>query len=180
MQKNLIIILVLSIFISLFAILNAGPVPINLFFTTLEISVALVILISATIGAVIVFFLDTASKYKYRKEIKESQKYAEKMENEKAELEEKNRWYETELARLREQNLEQILENGSNKKSVHDESEKPQAEKGDPADGKSQGLKDRWNDRKSQKKGLEDRRDKSDESKDSKEPKRNDGEDKLK
>ncbi|NBG88904.1 LapA family protein [Isachenkonia alkalipeptolytica] len=113
MQKNLIITLILSIFIALFAILNAGAVSINLLFTTLEISAALVILISATIGAVIVFFLDTASKYRYRKQIKESQKHSEKMEKEKEELEEKNRWYEKELARLREQNLGQILEKDS-------------------------------------------------------------------
>ncbi len=142
MQKNLIIILVLSIFISLFAILNAGPVPINLFFTTLEISVALVILISATIGAVIVFSLDAASKYQYRKKIKESRKHAEKLEKEKEELQEKNHWYETELARLREQNLEQILEKETQKASADTE---PREEHREASDTKSQGLKDRWN-----------------------------------
>ncbi len=109
-QKNLIIILILSIFISVFAILNAGAVTINLFFTTLEISAALVILISATIGAVIVFFLDTASKYQYVKKIKDREKKADKLQQEKKELEEKNRWYEKELARLREQNLGKLLE----------------------------------------------------------------------
>lgn len=142
MQKNLIIILVLSIFISLFAILNAGAVPINLFFTSLEISVALVILISATIGAVIVFSLDTASKYQYRKKIKETQKYAEKLEKEKEEVEEKNRWYVTELARLREQNLEQILEKDSARSQFDKNSNE---EKDEAAFGKPQGLKDRWN-----------------------------------
>ena len=156
MQKNLIIILVLSIFISLFAILNAGAVPINLFFTSLEISVALVILISATIGAVIVFSLDTASKYQYRKKIKESQKYAEKMEKEKEELEEKNRWYETELARQREQNLEQILEKNSGKNQSYRESLE---EKEESSLGKSQGLKDRWNQMKNNSKDSETFRD---------------------
>ena len=142
MQRNLIIILVLSIFISLFAILNAGAVPINLFFTSLEISVALVILISATIGAVIVFFLDTASKYQYSKKIKESQKALDKMEKEKEELIEKNQWYESEMARLREQHLEQILErkahNSSEVRDPHEEKEGKEEKPQEP----SLGLKD--------------------------------------
>lgn len=161
MQKNLIIILVLSIFISLFAILNAGAVPINLFFTSLEISVALVILISATIGAVIVFSLDTASKYKFRKEIKESQKALEKMEKEKEEMEEKNRWYETELARLREQNLEQLLEKDTHKSSATHEP-REEKEESSHTNTKSHGLKDRWNEMKAHNKGSEPSRDQSD------------------
>ena len=113
MQKNLIIILILAIIISIFAILNAGAAPINLFFTTLEISIALVILISATLGAVIVFSLDTASKYRYRKELRESQRQNEKLETENRELREKNRWYESELARFREAHHEQTRDEGT-------------------------------------------------------------------
>lgn len=74
MQKNIIIILILSIFIAIFAILNAGAVPVNLIVTTVEISAALVILISACFGAVIVFVFDTMTKRKLRKVIKEHEK----------------------------------------------------------------------------------------------------------
>ncbi len=153
MQKNLIIILILSIFISVFAILNAGAVPINLFFTTLEISVALVILISATIGAVIVFSLDTAAKYKYKKKIRESNKQAEKLEKEKAELEEKIQWYEEELDRAREKNLDQVLDQDAVEETAQEEAKSDnQPEPREESTGKSRGLKDRWTQRKDAKK----------------------------
>lgn len=159
MQKNLIIILILSIFISVFAILNAGAVPINLFFTTLEISVALVILISATIGAVIVFSLDTAAKYQYKKTIRENKKHAEKLEKEKAELEEKIAWYEEELDRAREKNLDQILDKDTTEASANSEAEPRESQKSqqsqesqEESGGKSRGLKDRWAHRKDSKK----------------------------
>ena len=74
MQKNIIIILILSIFVAIFAILNAAAMPVNLIVTTIEISAALIILISACLGAIIVFVFDTMTKRNLRKIIKEHEK----------------------------------------------------------------------------------------------------------
>ena len=67
MQKNIIISLIFAIIISLFAILNAGVVPVNLIFIKVDISAALVILISACIGAIIVYSMNTISGVKGKK-----------------------------------------------------------------------------------------------------------------
>lgn len=74
MQKNLIIILIFSIFIAMFAGLNAAAIQINLIFAQIEISAALVILISASIGAVIIYFAGAFGKMKSAKKIKELEK----------------------------------------------------------------------------------------------------------
>ena len=70
MQKNVIITLVFAIFVALFALLNADKVPVNLVFTQIEISAALVILISACLGAVIVYSLEAVQKIKVKKQCK--------------------------------------------------------------------------------------------------------------
>lgn len=67
MQKNIIITLLFSIVIAVFAILNAAAISVNLIFVTLEVSAALVILISASLGAVLVYFLNLAAKMKLKK-----------------------------------------------------------------------------------------------------------------
>lgn len=82
MQKNIIITLLFSILIALFAILNAGVVPVNLIFTQIDISAALVILISASIGAIIVYSLDAVSKIKTKKKHKELEKKNENLNKE--------------------------------------------------------------------------------------------------
>ena len=74
MQKSLIFTLLFSIVIAVFAILNASPIPVNLIFSKLEISAALVILISAAFGALIIYSLDVVSRFKSRKEIKALEK----------------------------------------------------------------------------------------------------------
>ena len=86
MQKNLIITLLFSIFIALFAILNASAVPINFIFAVVDVSVALVILISASIGAIILYSMGAISKLKARKAIKEKDKMIETLNQELNEL----------------------------------------------------------------------------------------------
>lgn len=93
MQKNMVITLLFSILIALFAILNAAVISVNLIFVTLEVSAALVILISASLGAILVYFLDLATKMKLKKTNKLTEiKYEEQLElfvvKEKAYLEE--------------------------------------------------------------------------------------------
>lgn len=100
MQKNLIIILLFSILIAIFAILNAVVVPINLIFTKVDISISLVILISACIGAVITYALDTISKIKKKKKIKELENMLAKSNDEIKVLKEKEAQLVVEMEKL--------------------------------------------------------------------------------
>lgn len=74
MQKNLIVTLLFSILIAFFAILNAAAIPVNLIFVTVDVSAALVILIAASLGAILVYSLDIAGKMKMKKAIKVAEK----------------------------------------------------------------------------------------------------------
>lgn len=74
MQKNLIITLLFSIVIAVFAILNAAVIPVNLIFIQMEVSAALVILIAASLGAILVYTLDIGVKMKLKKAAKVAEK----------------------------------------------------------------------------------------------------------
>lgn len=70
--------MVFAVIIALFAVANSEPVSINLIFKTYELSQAVVILVSAVVGALMVFVLNLVSKAKQamkaknlKKEIKE-------------------------------------------------------------------------------------------------------------
>ncbi len=82
MQKNIIVTLLFAIVIALFAILNAGAVPVNLIFAKVQISAALVILIAASIGAIIVYSIDAIALFKYKKIIKGNEKTIETLTKE--------------------------------------------------------------------------------------------------
>ena len=110
MQKNIIITLILSVFIAVFAILNAAAVSVNLLFTTVDLSAALVILIAASVGAIIVYLIDTLAKRKTRKELKEQEKIIVKMTSEYQELKAKYDDCSSENELLREQ-IEVVKEN---------------------------------------------------------------------
>lgn len=77
MQKNLIITLLFSILIAMFAILNAAPIPVNFIFAKVQLSAALVILISAALGALVIYSVDMLSRIKTRKQIKHLDKQLE-------------------------------------------------------------------------------------------------------
>jgi len=86
MQKNqflFIISLIFSGVIAFFALINGTTVSIDLFFYKLEASLALVVLASAILGAIIVTLLGLAQYIKMRMEIK-------KMIKENQELDRKN------------------------------------------------------------------------------------------
>lgn len=74
MQKNILVMMIFSVFIAIFALLNSEIVPINLIFVKLNLSAALVILISATVGAIIIYSFDAIVLYKLKKKIKELEK----------------------------------------------------------------------------------------------------------
>ncbi len=74
MQGSLIALLVTAIIVAVFAVLNAETVSINLLFAKFELSQAVVILLSAALGALAMFLLNTVKVLKLKKEIKQLNK----------------------------------------------------------------------------------------------------------
>jgi uncharacterized integral membrane protein len=74
MDFRLILSLLFAIIIALFALTNGDKVTINLFFTKLQMSQAIVILISTTLGALIVFFITLIQRIKMGLTIKSLEK----------------------------------------------------------------------------------------------------------
>jgi uncharacterized integral membrane protein len=71
MQKSLIITLILSIIVIIFAINNNAIVSIDLIFTELEISQAIVIFVCVLLGAVIISIFSWIREMKLKKKIKQ-------------------------------------------------------------------------------------------------------------
>ncbi len=74
MQKSFIVVLITGLVVALFAVLNAKPVEVNLIFRTFEMSQAIVILISATLGAVAMFLMNIVQVMKLKKQVKQLSK----------------------------------------------------------------------------------------------------------
>lgn len=73
MQKSQVVVvisLVFAVFVTVFAITNAGPVNINLFFYNFAASQALIIFLSAALGAITVSLLGIANHHKLKSELK--------------------------------------------------------------------------------------------------------------
>jgi lipopolysaccharide assembly protein A len=82
MQKNqfmFIVSLVFAIIVTIFALTNANPVVINLFFYKFVASQALIILISAALGAVLVISLGLVKHIKLSSQIKTLRKTNEEL-----------------------------------------------------------------------------------------------------
>lgn len=77
-----ILALMLSILVALFAIQNSEPIDINIFFYTVKLSQALVILISTIVGAIIAFSLGILKQLSLSKELREQNKTIRSLESE--------------------------------------------------------------------------------------------------
>lgn len=86
MEKWFVISLVIAIIIGAFAISNSEVVEIDLIFTTLEVSQAIVIFISALLGAFVVVILESIRVWKLKRKIKELEKNRSIMEEENDKL----------------------------------------------------------------------------------------------
>lgn len=95
MQLGFILSLIFAIFITVFAIANHDPIEINFIIAKGEYSLALVIFISAALGAIIVTLLGLVRQIKMTLNIKESKKKIN-------ELTEKNTSLSEELKTLKE------------------------------------------------------------------------------
>ena len=74
MQAKFIFSLILAVLVAIFAIQNSAAVPVNFIVYHLEISQALIILISAIIGAIMEFSLGFMKKLNLNKKIKKKEK----------------------------------------------------------------------------------------------------------
>lgn len=86
MEKGFIFSLIFAALVGIFAVGNSEKVLIDLFFTKIEMSMAIVIFISALLGAIIVAFIGWVKTLKLKKEIKELHKKIESLENDKGNL----------------------------------------------------------------------------------------------
>jgi uncharacterized integral membrane protein len=86
MQVSFILLLIVSIFIAIFAIQNGETVSIDLFFLKTEMSQALVILASVGLGALVAVVLSTFGKVKRLREIKSLNKRVKVLEDEQNRL----------------------------------------------------------------------------------------------
>lgn len=85
MEKGFILSLIFAAIIAVFALNNSGMVLINLLFTEIEMSQAIIIFVSALFGAVIVAILGWVKSYKINKDLKDHNKGIDKiMEDNKA------------------------------------------------------------------------------------------------
>lgn len=109
MALKFIISLILSLLVAFFAIQNSGSVNINVLFATYTISQALVIIISAIAGAVVVLFLGTIQQVKLSMKLKGLSKTISKLEEENRVLKEKVTVIETAPVEIiKENKLEEI------------------------------------------------------------------------
>ncbi|WP_417202604.1 lipopolysaccharide assembly protein LapA domain-containing protein [Acetoanaerobium sticklandii] len=90
MQAKFIFSLILAVLVAIFAIQNSAAVPVNFIVYHLEISQALIILISAIIGAIIAFSLGLMKQFNMNKAIKEKDKQIRNLEMSVAKLEIEN------------------------------------------------------------------------------------------
>lgn len=88
MRFNFIVALILSIIVASFAIVNSKIVTINLLFTTVSVSQALVIFISVSIGAIIALLFGFVKEIKLKKQLKEKKKEVKDLIKDKENLKE--------------------------------------------------------------------------------------------
>lgn len=98
-----------SIIIALFAIANASPVRVNFIVAVYEVSQAIVILISAIAGAVIVMLLSIVKNIKLKMKIKNQEKTIAEMQKQKDEKETKITELEQKYEELNNEKNDQVL-----------------------------------------------------------------------
>lgn len=74
MQVRAIILLVFSLIIAVFAVMNTQPVNINFIFGNAEVQLILIILISLLLGAIFMFILASMKQIKLTRQIKQLEK----------------------------------------------------------------------------------------------------------
>jgi lipopolysaccharide assembly protein A len=86
MEWRLILILVLMVVVVIFSLANAGPVEFNFLFGEREISLALIITISALVGAVAAVIAGLSSQLRLRHQLHEKERQMRELTKEKTDL----------------------------------------------------------------------------------------------
>lgn len=86
MEKGFILSLIIAAIVGIFALSNGERVEIDLIFTEVIMSQAIVIFISTFLGAIIVALLGWVKSWKYKRQIKELNKKITMVEDEKRQL----------------------------------------------------------------------------------------------
>ena len=106
MQIGFIVILIIAIFVAIFAIQNGTPVPVGLFFARYEMPLAVIMMACLILGAVIILILGTTRQFKKRSEQKELKNKIKAFETEKAQSEINIKAIESEKQNLTNTNAE--------------------------------------------------------------------------
>lgn len=104
MQIGFIVILIIAIFVAVFAIQNGAPVDVDLFFATFRTPLAVVMMTCIIIGAVIVLILGTTRQFKKRSESKEMKNKMKTLESDKVLADNNIKAMETEIHTLKDSN----------------------------------------------------------------------------
>ncbi|HBD64588.1 MAG TPA: hypothetical protein DC038_09160 [Clostridiales bacterium] len=104
MQVGFIVILIIAIFVAIFAIQNGAPVDVDLFFATFRTPLAVVMMTCLIIGAVLVLILGTTRQFKKRSESKEIKNKLKTLEGDKTFADERIKAIETEMQTLKDGN----------------------------------------------------------------------------
>lgn len=86
MQKGFIGSLIFATIVAIFALKNGDKVLIDFIFTKVEVSQAIIIFVSAILGAVTISILGIVKNRKFKKEIKELNRIIDRIEKEKNDL----------------------------------------------------------------------------------------------
>lgn len=100
MQWKFIVSLIAAFVVAIFAIQNSDPVDIKFLVASANMSQALVILISASLGAVVAIFLGLLKQFSLNKSVKEKSKQIQSLESEVSSLRDENRALNDSLAVL--------------------------------------------------------------------------------
>jgi len=112
MQKNqllFIVSLVFAIIVTLFALTNANPVVINLFFYKVEASQAVIIFFSAALGAIVVTALGLIRDFKLKSEVKKLRKENDALNKKIQELQETQELQESSQKIQKEESTDDLI-----------------------------------------------------------------------
>ncbi|NNG67418.1 LapA family protein [Caldanaerobacter subterraneus] len=111
-QYYTILALIFAIIVAIFAISNSGPVDISFLYWHYSMSQALVILLSAAVGAIIVGIIGVFGQIRYSATIRGLNNRIKELEKEKEELIQK-------VTALQNYNLDRGKEEGEGEKGAH-------------------------------------------------------------
>lgn len=104
MQLGFIVILIMAIFVAIFAIQNGTPVPVDLFLARYEMPLAVIMMFCLILGAVIVLILGAFRQFKKSSELKDLKNKIKALENDKVLYDNNVKALETEIQTLKESN----------------------------------------------------------------------------